>query len=147
MRFLCRSFNVSGDHLGQHSSGYRWPYGGVSIICPFNFPLEIPALQIMGALFMGNKVLVKGDSKVSSVIEQFIRLLVFCGLPATDIDLIHTDGPSMEKLLRMTDFKMTQFTGSAKIANHLAVVLKGKIKIEDAGYDWKILGPDVTNFE
>jgi 1-pyrroline-5-carboxylate dehydrogenase len=40
-RFLFRSFNVSGDHDGQASSGYRWPYGNVAVIAPFNFPVEI----------------------------------------------------------------------------------------------------------
>ncbi|GIT60939.1 MAG: hypothetical protein Ct9H300mP20_07660 [Gammaproteobacteria bacterium] len=28
------------------------------------------------------------------------------------------------------------------MANQLAVDSKGKIRIEDAGFDWKILGPD-----
>lgn len=36
----------------------------VAIITPFNFPLEIPVLQMMGALYMGNKPIVKVDSKV-----------------------------------------------------------------------------------
>lgn len=61
VRFLAQSFNVPGDHNGQHTTGYRWPFGGVGIITPFNFPIEIPVLQFMGALFMGNKPLVKGD--------------------------------------------------------------------------------------
>ena len=76
---------MSGDHAGQYSSGYRFPFGPVCIISPFNFPLEIPALQLLAALFMGNKVLIKTDSKVSPVLEQFIRLLIFCGLPAVEI--------------------------------------------------------------
>lgn len=46
----------------------------MAIITPFNFPLEIPLLQLMGALYMGNKPVLKVDSKV------FIM-----GLPA-DID-------------------------------------------------------------
>lgn len=25
--------------------------------------------------------------------------------------------------------------------------MKGKVKIEDAGFDWKILGPDVSEFD
>jgi acyl-CoA reductase-like NAD-dependent aldehyde dehydrogenase len=37
----------------------------VALITPFNFPLEIPALQLMGALYMGNKPVLKVDSKVS----------------------------------------------------------------------------------
>ena len=63
VRFMARGFNVSGDHLGQESKGYRWPYGPVALIAPFNFPFEIPVLQLMGALFMGNKLVVKGSEK------------------------------------------------------------------------------------
>ena len=29
------------------------------------------------------------------------------------------------------------------MGNHLTNVLNGKIRLEDAGFDWKILGPDV----
>jgi hypothetical protein len=50
--------------MGQTSHGLRWPYGPVALITPFNFPLEIPALQLMGALFMGNKPLVHVDHRV-----------------------------------------------------------------------------------
>lgn len=39
--------------------------------------------------------------------------------------------------------QMTLFTGSSRVAEKLAVDLKGRIKLEDAGFDWKILGPDV----
>lgn len=38
---------------------------------------------------------------------------------------------------------MTLFTGSSRVAEKLAVDLQGRIKLEDAGFDWKILGPDV----
>lgn len=38
---------------------------------------------------------------------------------------------------------MTLFTGSSRVAEKLAVDLKGRVKLEDAGFDWKILGPDV----
>ena len=39
VRFLARSFSNPGDHLGQESSGYRWPFGSVCIIAPFNLSL------------------------------------------------------------------------------------------------------------
>ena len=41
VRFLARGFSNPGDHDGQQSQGYRWPYGPVCIIAPFNFPLVI----------------------------------------------------------------------------------------------------------
>jgi len=129
------------------SSGYRWPYGPVAIIAPFNFPLEIPLLQLMGALFMGNKVLLKCCSRVSVVMEQALRMLHACGLPTGDVDLINCDGPVMHQILLKGHPRMTQFTGSSKIAEMLARDLHGKIKIEDAGWDWKILGPDVHDID
>lgn len=143
VRFLARSFAVPGDHLGQQSHGFRWPYGPVAIITPFNFPLEIPVLQLMGALYMGNKPILKVDSKVSIVMEQMMRLLHYCGLPAKDVDFINSDGKTMNKILLEGNPRMTLFTGSSRVADKLAVDLKGRIKLEDAGFDWKVLGPDV----
>ncbi|KAM7471388.1 hypothetical protein LguiA_009571 [Lonicera macranthoides] len=164
VRFLARSFAVPGNHLGQQSHGFRWPYGPVAIITPFNFPLEIPVLQLMGALYMGNKPILKVDSKdferhcrlkpeeavlkrkveaELQVMEQMLRLLHDCGLPMEDVDFINSDGKTMNKILLEANPRMTLFTGSSRVADKLAVDLKGRIKLEDAGFDWKILGPDV----
>ncbi|XP_058194989.1 delta-1-pyrroline-5-carboxylate dehydrogenase 12A1, mitochondrial-like isoform X1 [Rhododendron vialii] len=147
VRFLARSFAVPGNHLGQQSHGFRWPYGPVAIITPFNFPLEIPVLQVMGALYMGNKPVLKVDSKVCIVMEQMLRLLHDCGLPVEDVDFINADGRTMNKLLLEANPRMTLFTGSSRVAEKLAVDLKGRVKLEDAGFDWKILGPDVEEVD
>lgn len=143
VRFLARSFAVPGNHLGQQSHGFRWPYGPVAVIAPFNFPLEIPVLQMMGALYMGNKPVLKVDSKVCVVMEQFLRLLHDCGLPVDNVDFINSDGKTMNKLLIEGKPRMTLFTGSSRVAEKLADDLSGRVKLEDAGFDWKILGPDV----
>ncbi|MDH4048796.1 MAG: aldehyde dehydrogenase family protein [Gammaproteobacteria bacterium] len=144
VRFLGRGFSNPGDHAGQESRGYRWPFGPVVVIAPFNFPLEIPALQALGALFMGNRPLVKADSKVSVVFEQFLRLLIHAGLPATDIDLIHCRGSSMGRLIESARdrIRLIQFTGSSQVAEKIASVVNGAVRLEDAGFDWKIIGPD-----
>ena len=147
VRFLARSFAVPGDHYGQTSQGFRWPYGPVVIIAPFNFPIEIPMLQLMGALYMGNKVLLKVDSKVAVVMEQALRMLHSCGLPTTDVDFINCDGSVMHKLLIQAQPRLTQFTGSSKVAEILARDLHGKVKLEDAGWDWKVLGPDIHDID
>jgi 1-pyrroline-5-carboxylate dehydrogenase len=146
-RFLAESFRQPGDHSGQFTTSYRFPYGAVGIITPFNFPLEIPILQTMGALYMGNRVLLKPDIRTGFPVEQFVRLLHHCGLPKEDISLLYSDGPIMEKILTKTPMRQTLFTGSQKIAERLCKVLSGKIRIEDAGFDWKILGPDVPKDE
>lgn len=147
VRFLARSFAVAGDHAGQMSAGFRWPYGPVTIITPFNFPIEIPVLQLFGALYMGNKVLLKVDSRVSVVMEQALRLFHECGMPIHDVDFVNCSGPVMHKILMESNPRMTLFTGSSHVAEILCTDLRGKIKIEDAGFDWKILGPDVQDVD
>jgi 1-pyrroline-5-carboxylate dehydrogenase len=144
VRFLARGFSNPGDHAGQESRGYRWPYGPVAVVAPFNFPLEIPALQVMGALFMGNRPLVKVDSKVSAVFEQFLRLLIHAGLPPDDIDLIHCRGSQMGQLIHEARdvLRLVQFTGSSGVAEHISAAVNGRVRLEDAGFDWKIIGPD-----
>ena len=147
VRFLARGFHVSGDHVGQQSQGYRFPYGPCVIVAPFNFPLEIPVLQLMGALFMGNHVTIKAASTVSMVMEEWIRLMLDCGMPPEDVNLIHCSGSVISSLIEEGKPKMTQFTGSSVVAEKLALLTHGRIKIEDAGFDWKILGPDVSDLE
>lgn len=144
VRFLGRGFSNPGDRTGQESRGYRWPYGPVVIVAPFNFPLEIPALQTLGALFMGNRPLVKIDSKVSAVFEQFLRLLIHCGLNAGDIDMIHCQGKFMGELIESASdqIRLVQFTGSSSVAERLADTVNGRVRLEDAGFDWKVIGPD-----
>jgi len=147
VRRLAQSFGVPGDHYGQMSHGYRWPYGPVAIICPFNFPLEIPVLQLMGCLFMGNKPVLKPAELCALVMEQFLRLLHHCGMDPNDVDFLNARGPVAQEVITQTPVRMTQFTGSSAVAEHLAVETRGKIMMEDAGFDWKILGPDVSDVD
>jgi len=147
VRFLARSFGNPGDHFGQQSNGYRWPFGPVAIVTPFNFPLEIPVLQLMGALFMGNKPVLKPAEKVALVMSEFIHLLHHCGMPLLDVDLLNCEGPVVEELITTSPIRLTQFTGSSHVAEHLSRRTGGKVKIEDAGYDWKVLGPDVSDID
>ncbi|MGD2064848.1 MAG: aldehyde dehydrogenase family protein [Dehalococcoidia bacterium] len=143
VRFLAKGQTTPGNHLGQEAIDYRWPHGPVAVITPFNFPLEIMALQTMGALYMGNKVVLKQATATSIVAEAFVRLLLYCGVPQQDLLLIHCSGQAMEKLATNSVVQLTQFTGSSSVAERLLELTKGKCRIEDAGFDWKIVGPNV----
>lgn len=147
VRRLAKSFGVPGDHYGQMSVGHRWPYGPVALITPFNFPLEIPVLQLMGSLFMGNKPVLKPSEQVSFVMEQFLRLLIDCGMDPTDVDFLNCRGPVAQELILETPVRLTQFTGSSRVAEFLLKATNGKVKIEDAGFDWKVIGPDVGDVD
>ena len=87
------------------------------------------------------------DSRVSIVMEQFLRLMHACGMPTEDVDLIRTTRQIMGELLEQLQPRMKLFTGSQGVAERLALQLKGRVKLEDAGFDWKILGPDAKEEE
>ncbi len=144
VRYLANGMSSPGDRPGQQSHDYRFPYGPVVIVYPFNFPIEIPVLQMMGALFMGNSVIIKGDSKVSVVLQEFIRLALSLGLPPYDVALVHADRGPMERFItdNADTIRMLQFTGSSRAAKTLTQIMGGRIKVEDAGFDPKIYGPD-----
>lgn len=141
VRFMARGFKVSGDHAGQSSAGLRWPYGPVGLITPFNFPLEIPVLQLMGALYMGNKPLLHVDHRVSLVIEQFVRLLHDCGMPMTDVDLLHGPGTTMGHILDHAKPRSTLFTGATSLSPRLSRFLSrfSHVSFSVAACDWHTL--------
>lgn len=143
-RFTASSRVVAGDHSGQSSAAHRWPFGGVGLVTPFNFPLEIPALQVLGALYMGNKPLVHVDRRVSVAFEQFVRLLHHCGAPLDDLDIVNGQGAVAGHVLKKAPARSTLFTGSRAVAEKLCSDLGGRVFLEDAGFDWKVLGPDVA---
>jgi 1-pyrroline-5-carboxylate dehydrogenase len=116
-------------------------------VTPFNFPLEIPVLQLMGALYMGNKPVLKPSEPTALVMEQFIRLLIHCGMDPADVDLLNCRGPVAQELIVQTPVRLTQFTGSSRVGELLCRATGGKVKVEDAGFDWKVLGPDVGNVD
>lgn len=91
----------------------------------------------MGALYMGNKATIKNAEKTSMVIEQFVRLLLSVGMPPESVDLLHCSGSVVSELLRRAPVRLTQFTGGASVSEMLCKEFAGKVKVEDAGFDWK----------
>jgi hypothetical protein len=49
--------------------------------------------QSLSSIWMGNKCTVKVDEKVAIVYEQFVRMLIHCGLDANLVDLVSAPFP------------------------------------------------------
>jgi 1-pyrroline-5-carboxylate dehydrogenase len=81
------------------------------------------------------------------VMEQYLKLLHHCGMDPNDVDLLNCKGPVAQELITSAPVRMTQFTGSSKVGEILARATNGKVKLEDAGFDWKIIGPDVGDVD
>ena len=57
-------------------------------------------------------------------------------MPLEDVDMLNGQGQVAESLIMTSPIRLTQFTGSSRIAEHLSEKTRGKVKIEDAGFDW-----------
>jgi 1-pyrroline-5-carboxylate dehydrogenase len=68
-------------------------------------------------------------------------------MPITDMDMVNCQGPVMQSVLESAQPRITQFTGSTAVGEALSKALKGRVKLEDSGLDWKIFGPDVGNVD
>ena len=79
------------------------------------------------------------------MIEQLVRLLLHCGMPRTDLDLLHGQGTAMHAVLMDAKPRSTLFTGSQRVAERLAIDLADRavVSVADSQGDhgWWI-GPE-----
>ncbi len=61
--------------------------------------------------------------------EQFLYFTQDCGMPASDVNFLNCTNQGMEHVIDNAKFKVIQFTGSSKVAEHLAKKTHGRIKI------------------
>ena len=79
--------------------------------------------------------------------EQFLRLLIHCGMDPKDVDFLNCRGPVAQEVITETPVRLTPFTGSSRVGEILAEATHGKVRLEDAGFDWKVIGPDVGDVD
>lgn len=135
---------------GQMSMVYRQPRGIVGAIIPFNFPMEMMAYKVGGALAAGNSVVVKLSEDCPLTCLKAGKLFLEAGIPKESFHLITGYGHEAgEALVEHPDVPMITFTGSsavgkiimeksAKFLKHLSLELGGNdpvIVFEDADLD------------
>lgn len=89
----------------------REPYGVIGIISPWNYPFSIPAIETVGALVMGNAVVLKPSELTPLVTLELQRLLLAAGLSADLMQVVIGEGPVGGALTESAIDKLI-FTGS-----------------------------------
>ncbi len=111
--------------------------GVVGLICPWNFPIAIPAWKIAPALAYGNTVVFKPADLVPGSAWALVEIASRSGLPKGVLNLVMGRGSVVgETLLTSKDVNAISFTGSvgtgAKVA--LACATRGaKFQLEMGG--------------
>ena len=103
----------------------REPVGVIGLICPWNFPIAIPAWKIAPALAFGNTVVFKPADLVPGCAWALTEIASRCGLPKGVLNLVMGRGSVVgETFLNSRDVNAISFTGSvatgAKVAQACA---------------------------
>jgi len=140
--FAGEALRLSGDKLASVRPNVdvevtREPLGVIGIICPWNFPIAIPAWKIAPALCYGNAVVFKPADLVPGCGHALAEIISRAGLPQGAFNLVMGRGSIVgQTLLNSKDVTAITFTGSvgtgAKVAQ-ACVARMAKFQLEMGG--------------
>ena len=97
----------------------REPYGVIGIIAPWNYPFSTPAIETIGALAMGNAVVLKPSEFTPLVAIELQKLLYAARLNPDLFQVLIGAGPVGGALLE-SDIDKVIFTGSVATGKRIA---------------------------
>ncbi len=140
--FAQETLRIEGTHVASVRPGVdvtitREAAGVVGLICPWNFPIAIPAWKIAPALAYGNTVVFKPADLVPGSAWALVEIASRAGLPKGVLNLVMGRGSVVGQVfLTHKDVNAISFTGSidtgAKVA--IACASRGaKFQLEMGG--------------
>ncbi len=102
--------SAAGAELVVH----RRPHGVVSILCPWNFPIAIPAWKIAPALAYGNTVLFRPSSE-AAVTGSLLIEAALDAIPDDVLQLVLVDHDAGRALVEDDRVRAVSFTGSVPV--------------------------------
>ena len=123
----------------------REPYGVVGIISPWNYPFSTPAVETVGALVMGNAVVIKPSEFTPLAALELQRLFHAAGLHPDLLQVVVGEGPTGAALIDSGIDKLI-FTGSVVTGKRVAEAAARRllpVVLELGGKDPMIVLPDV----
>jgi alpha-ketoglutaric semialdehyde dehydrogenase len=124
----------------------REPLGVVSLITPWNFPVNIPGWKLASALVCGNTVVLKPSQLTPICAEFLVRCLADAGIPAGVVNLVFGSGQEVgDMLVGHPDVAAISFTGSTETGlaiNQKAALLGKPVQAEMGGHNAVIVLAD-----
>jgi acyl-CoA reductase-like NAD-dependent aldehyde dehydrogenase len=131
---------------GQFNFVLREPWGVVSCIVPWNYPLLLLVWKIAPALAAGNTVVIK-PSKLTPLTTLKIAEIAFDHLPPGVANVITGYGKQVgDRLVTHPDVSMVAFTGSLAVGQRIAGLagpMMKKMHLELGGKDPMVIAPDI----
>jgi alpha-ketoglutaric semialdehyde dehydrogenase len=151
--FAQETLRVEGTHVASVRPNVdvtvtREAVGVVGLICPWNFPIAIPAWKMAPALAFGNTVVFKPADLVPGSAWALVEIASRAGLPKGVLNLVMGRGSVVgQTMLESKDVNAISFTGSvetgAKVA--MACAARGaKFQLEMGGKNPLIVMADAN---
>ncbi|MFO6448421.1 NAD-dependent succinate-semialdehyde dehydrogenase [Erythrobacter sp. NE805] len=105
------------------------PIGPAVLLTPWNFPINLPAKKIAGALAAGCTAILKPAENTPASAQLLVQCFVDAGVPRGVLNLVHGDpGPIAEHLIASPVTRKVSFTGSTAVGKHLGALAASHMK-------------------
>ena len=119
--------SVASVRAGVDVAITREPLGVVGLICPWNFPIAIPAWKMAPALAFGNTVVFKPADLVPGSAWALVEILSRAGLPMGVVNLVMGRGSVVgQVMLESHDVNAISFTGSVETGAKVALACSAR---------------------
>lgn len=140
--------SVASTRPGVDVSITREAVGVVGLICPWNFPIAIPAWKIAPALAYGNCVVFKPADLVPGTAWMLAEIISRSGLPKGVFNLVMGRGSVVgQTMLNSRDVNAVSFTGSVETGAKVAMAMASrgaKFQLEMGGKNPLIVMDDAN---
>ncbi len=125
--FAQETLRLEGTHVASIRPNVdvtitREPVGVVGLICPWNFPIAIPAWKIAPALAFGNTVVFKPADMVPGSAWALMEIASQSGIPNGVLNLVMGRGSVVgQTMLNHRDVNAISFTGSVETGGKVAM--------------------------
>ena len=139
---------VASVRAGVDVAITREPVGVVGLICPWNFPIAIPAWKMAPALAFGNTVVFKPADLVPGTAWALVEILSRAGLPKGALNLVMGRGSVVgQTMLDSRGVNAISFTGSVETGAKVAMACSkrgAKYQLEMGGKNPLIVLDDAS---
>lgn len=105
------------------------PIGPAVLLTPWNFPVNLPAKKIAGALAAGCTAILKPAENTPASAQLLVECFIDAGVPAGVLNLVHGDpGPIAERLVASPVTRKVSFTGSTAVGKQLGALAASHMK-------------------
>jgi len=122
----------------------REPIGVVAALSSYNYPINLAAMKLGGALAAGCTVVLMPSPRAVLTTVALVRLIEEAGFPPGALNLVYGPPHIAEQLVAHDDVAMVSFTGSAAVGAHvmaLAAPTMKRVVLELGGKSADILLP------